>query len=343
MIMKTRQIAVLLLAISLGMAGCGKTDTGKQSTLESLQQENVFDQEDDPAQDVEVVEEESEVEPAEEETEDVGVTSSSAMEETVSEDIGPMVSEITWDENWEYADHSIIHDDSVTLFRATAGERKNVVVTVNAGHGTVGGSSVKTLCHPDGSAKVTGGSTAAGSIRAIAVSSGTTMLDGTPEGQVTLSLALLVKDTLLQNGYDVLMIRETDDAQIDNVARTVYANNNSDCHIALHYNSTDYDAGFFYIGVPDIASYKEMEPVASHWQEHNAFGAALLEGIKQENVKVCGDGFMGMDLTQTSYSTVPSTDVEVGDRGSDYSQETQQHIADGILAGLNIWCEQRED
>ena len=243
MIMKTRQIAVLLLAISLGMAGCGKADTGKRSDLESSRQDNVFELEDDSAPENEVVEEESEVEPVEEETADLDVTSSAAVEATATEDIVPIVSEIAWDDDWQYADHSILHADSVTLYRATAGERKNVVVTVNAGHGTSGGTSVKTLCHPDGSAKVTGGSTAEGSLKAAAVSSGTTMLDGTPEAKVTLSLALLVKDTLLNNGYDVLMIRETDDAQIDNVARTVFANNNSDCNIALHYNCPDYDAG----------------------------------------------------------------------------------------------------
>ncbi|MDD6039428.1 MAG: N-acetylmuramoyl-L-alanine amidase [bacterium] len=228
----------------------------------------------------------------------------------------------------------------MTIYRATTEERKEVVVTVNAGHGTSGGSSVKTLCHPDGSPKVTGGSTGEGATKATAVASGTTMLDGTAESKVTLSLAMIVKETLLRNGYDVLMIRETDDAQIDNVARTVYANNCSDCHIALHYNSTTNDAGLFYLGVPDIASYKQMEPVASHWEEHNEFGAALLEGAKAEGVKIFGSGFMGMDLTQTSYSTVPSTDLEVGDRGSDYSPEAQQKIADGILAGLDIWMKQ---
>lgn len=38
-------------------------------------------------------------------------------------------------------------------------KKKNKTVCVNAGHGTKGGESVKTLCHPDGSSKVTGGST----------------------------------------------------------------------------------------------------------------------------------------------------------------------------------------
>ena len=44
---------------------------------------------------------------------------------------------------------------------------------INAGHGTKGGESVKTLCHPDGSPKVTGGSTAAGATKAALVSGGT--------------------------------------------------------------------------------------------------------------------------------------------------------------------------
>ena len=34
-------------------------------------------------------------------------------------------------------------------------------------------------------------------------------------------MAKILKDKLLAEGYDVLMIRESDDVQLDNVARTV--------------------------------------------------------------------------------------------------------------------------
>lgn len=47
-----------------------------------------------------------------------------------------------------------------TLYFSTASKLKQKTVCVNAGHGTKGGESVKTYCHPDKSAKVTGGSTA---------------------------------------------------------------------------------------------------------------------------------------------------------------------------------------
>ena len=44
-----------------------------------------------------------------------------------------------------------------------------------------------------------------------------------------------------------------------------------------------------------------------------------------------------MDLTQTSYSTVPSVDIELGDKASDHSQATLSVLADGLLAGVNAF------
>ncbi len=239
---------------------------------------------------------------------------------------------ISWNESWSFAEFSQIHTSSVTLYRAA--DSNGIVVAVNAGHGTSGGEAVQTLCHPDGTPKVTGGSTAAGATYATSVSGGTTMLDGTPEAEVTLSLAKLLKTELLERGFDVLMIREGEDVQLDNIARTVFANENADCHLALHYDSTENDKGFFYISVPQVDSYLAMEPVASHWQQHMALGNALLTGMQNTGNKIYGEGLLPLDLTQTSYSTVPSVDVEVGDRGSDYSEATQQRIAEGLAEGV---------
>ena len=131
--------------------------------------------------------------------------------------------------NYKYANYSKINSGTATLYRSTASNKKNKVVCVNAGHGTNGGGRVKTQCHPDGSAKVTGGTTGAGATSAVAVSSGMTFADGTAESKVTLAMAKVLKTKLLNAGYDVLMIRESDDVQLDNIARTVIANNNADC------------------------------------------------------------------------------------------------------------------
>ena len=243
-------------------------------------------------------------------------------------------STVNWNDAWQYAQFSAIHSGSSVLYRAPS-NRKGITVAINAGHGTSGGQSVKTQCHPDGSAKVTGGSTAAGSTTAVAVSSGTTLNDGTSEADATLALAKAVRQELLAAGYDVLMIRDGSDVQLDNVARTVMANNNADCHISLHYDSTQSDKGLFYTSVPNIGSYRSMEPVASHWQQHHALGESVLAGMRQAGVAIYGGGSMAIDLTQTSYSTIPSIDLEVGDRASDHSSATLQKIGKGIAAGVD--------
>ena len=219
--------------------------------------------------------------------------------------------QIGLDPSWEYAEYAKITSGEAVMYRASS-NRKGIVVGVNAGHGTSGGESVKTLCHPDGSPKTTGGTTGAGAVKAIAVSGGMTFDDGTPESTVTLKMAKILKSRLLAAGYDVLMIRDDSDVQLDNVARTVICNNVADCHIALHWDGDglSYDKGCFYISVPD--GIKDMEPVA----------------------KINGGGSMSIDLTQTSYSTVPSVDIELGNACSDHSESALENLADGLVMGV---------
>ncbi len=245
--------------------------------------------------------------------------------------------EVRLDPDWTYAGYSKINSGAAKMYKSTAASRYNIVVCVNAGHGTSGGGSVKTQCHPDGTPKVTGGSTAAGEISAAAVSSGMEFADGTPEAKVTLAMALKLRDKLLASGYDVLMIRETDDVQLDNVARTVIANNMADCHLALHWDSSTNDKGAFYCSVPNVASYRDMEPVKSHWQQHQALGESVIGGLKGAGVKIYANGSAPIDLTQTSYSTIPSIDIELGDKGSDHSDATLEKLAAGIVAGINAF------
>lgn len=250
--------------------------------------------------------------------------------------------QITLDSTWEYADHSKINTGAAVLYLASEESgRKGIVIGVNAGHGTAGGANVKTLCHPDGSAKVTGGSTAAGAMEAAAVSGGMTFQDGTPEREVTLRMAQILRDKLLSSGYDVLMLRDSEDVQLDNVARTVICNNVADCHIALHWDSGDsknYDKGCFYISVPEAL--KNMEPVASHWQQHDTLGTDLVEGLREQGATIYGKGHMGIDLTQTSYSTIPSVDMELGNAYSDHSDVILEQLATGLLTGINTYFEQ---
>ena len=346
--MMKQKIVMCLLAgvLVLGIGGCGtqEVEVPEVENVETAEEEPVpeetaeeegDEQEKTDAEDqlkevptVDDAAESGKTEPEETESEETEAASASV----VYEDGG----QITLDPSWTYADHSKINSGAAVLYKA-AENRKEIVVGVNAGHGTSGGTKVKTLCHPDGSAKVTGGTTAAGATEAVAVSSGMTFNDGTPESSVTLRMAQILKEKLLAAGYDVLMLRDGDDVQLDNVARTVICNNAADCHIALHWDGDglNYDKGCFYISVPD--GLKSMEPVASHWSEHNALGSALVEGLRAQGAKIHGGGSMSIDLTQISYSTVPSVDMELGNACSDHSDSVLDLLGNGLVQGVNSY------
>lgn len=266
---------------------------------------------------------------------DAGAAGSEAATGSAGVSSSSEVTEIALNPDWKYAGFAKITSGKALLYRSQVSDRKNLTVCVNAGHGTKGGSSVKTQCHPDGTPKVTGGTTSAGATSAVAVSGGMQFADGTAESKVTLSMAKILKEKLLVRGYDVLMIRESDDVQLDNIARTVIANQKADCHIALHWDSTEKDKGAFYMSVPDVASYRSMEPVASNWQKHHALGDSLIQGLQGAGVKIFSNGTMAMDLTQTSYSTIPSVDIELGDKTSDHSQAALERLATGLADGVD--------
>ncbi len=360
--MKLKIIMCMLAGVLVfGMSGCGtqEVEAPEVENVETVEEEPVPEETEEEAEEPEENEPEQddsedaeqEVEAAEKPEDEQSESETAPEEVPAGEDIveteemeeveeAPVVYEdggqITLDSTWTYADHSKINSGAAVLYKA-ADNRKEIVIGVNAGHGTSGGTKVKTLCHPDGSAKVTGGTTAAGATEAVAVSSGMTFSDGTPESSVTLKMAQILKEKLLAAGYDVLMLRDGDDVQLDNVARTVICNNAADCHIALHWDGDglNYDKGCFYISVPD--GLKSMEPVASHWSEHNALGAALVEGLRAQGAKINGGGSMSIDLTQTSYSTVPSVDMELGNACSDHSDSALELLGDGLVQGVNSY------
>ena len=237
---------------------------------------------------------------------------------------------ISLNPSWRFANFSKINSGSATLY--TNDNSNGHTVTINAGHGTKGGGSVKTLSHPDGTGKVTGGSNPNGAVESAAVSSGMDFPNGTSEATITLKLAIKIRDILLDNGYNVLMIRETSDVQLDNIARTVIANNKSDIHIAVHFDSSNSDKGAFYTSVPEGIKY--LDNVANSWQQSEALGDAIIKAFKENGVKVCGSGSQDMDLTQTSYTEIASIDLEYGDKNTDISDANLDKMAEATVKGI---------
>ena len=258
----------------------------------------------------------------------------SAADDTTKRNIPTTGQSVGLDPNWQFASNSKINSGSAVFYAATE-NRKGITVGVNAGHGTLGGESVKTYCHPDMTPKVTGGTTSAGSIEATAVSGGMSFNNGESEAAVNLKLARFIRDALLTRGYDVLMIRDTDDVQLDNIARTVICNNMADCHIAIHFDGdgTGSDKGCFYCSVPD--GIKAMDPVSGTWQMSEELGSQIVMALSNHGHKLHNGGSMDIDLTQTSYSSVPSVDVEYGNQCADISDANLQDMALATADGVD--------
>ena len=63
---------------------------------------------------------------------------------------------------------------------------------------------------------------------------------GVPEYQLTLDISLQLRDALEEKGYQVLMIRETNDVDISNAERAQMANEaGADVFIRIHANGSD--------------------------------------------------------------------------------------------------------
>ena len=86
---------------------------------------------------------------------------------------------------------------------------------------------------------------------------------------------------------------------------------------------------------PDLAA--RIDPAG----QHDALGADLVEGLRGQGATIYGKGNMSIDLTQTSYSTIPSVDMELGNAYSDHSDAILDQLAEGLLQGINVYFQQQ--
>lgn len=241
---------------------------------------------------------------------------------------------VEFDIKWKFADFSKIHTGQAVLYKAVE-NRNGKTVAVNAGHGTRGGSKLMTYSHPDKSPKVTGGTNAKGAIESIAVSDGMTFRCGISEAEANIRVALILRKLLLEAGFDVLMIRGSDDVQFDNIARTVISSNRADIHIAIHFDGDGkkVDKGVFYCGIPDELK-SMLKNVEKHSKESERLGSCIVDGLRQQGMKLYGSGRTETDLTQTSYSTIPTVDIELGNQCTLPNTADLERRAVGILNGV---------
>jgi len=174
------------------------------------------------------------------------------------------------------------------------------------------------------------------------VSSGTRgIVSKVPEYIVNLEMALKLKAKLINEGYEVVMIRETHDVSISNKERAEIANNaNADLFIRIHANGSS------------NSKVKGIETI--YPSPENPFVGALSESSKkistlilEEMIKTSGAenrGAIPMDIMSgLNWSKVPMTIIETGymsNKDEDkllITSEYQDKLVQGMVNGIKLY------
>lgn len=169
------------------------------------------------------------------------------------------------------------------------------------------------------------------------------VVTGVPEHVVNLQVAMLLKSELLARGYEVVMIRETDDCPKSNAERAQIANESgAELFIRIHANGSD-DSTVH--GVVTFAPSTGNKYVAGIAEQCNRLSQLVTDHIA-ERTKAKNLGVQQTDtMTGINWCKIPVTIVEMGfmtnpeeDRNlsdSSYQKRIVRGIADGIDAYYN--------
>ena len=158
-----------------------------------------------------------------------------------------------------------------------------------------------------------------------------------PEYILNLEASLVLKHILEDKGYTVTMTRETNDVNISNSERAIYANEqNADMVIRIHADSLDNSSK---TGASILVPGKESDYTKSIYDSSNECAKVVEQSMSKAGIKVNGI-FERSDLTGFNWSKVPVILVEMGFLSNynedqmmsnpEYQKKLMQSIADGL-------------
>lgn len=170
------------------------------------------------------------------------------------------------------------------------------------------------------------------------VSSGTAgVATKKPEYILNLETSIVLKHILEGKGYNVIMTRETNDVNISNSERAMFANENkADMVIRIHADSIDNSGK---TGASILIPQEGGKYTAPIFEESNKCATLVEKTMKGSGINVNGI-FQRGDLTGFNWSKVPVILVEMGFMSNynedlmmsnpDYQRKLMQSIADGV-------------
>ncbi len=212
---------------------------------------------------------------------------------------------------------------------------KGLTVCIDAGHGKTSRSNKETEPLAPGI-----------EIQKAAIASGTRgVVTGISEAKLNLTVAKKLRDSLVQNGAKVIMVRETEECGLTNVERAKFWNSSKvDLTIRLHGNGTDDSSvSGVLMMIPGNKYIKDTEIL----KNSRKAGELVLEGVIGYTKSKSRGIQETCDLTGFNWSRVPVILLEMGfmtNPEEDKLLNTDQYqnkMVEGITAGLIKYVNQK--